>query len=192
VFTPVPKAIQKDAMAYLQKETFSTPTWMLDQSILKKIEHAGILDRVRSMQTGTLNQLLDPSRIARLIEAEAVLGNETYTPINLFTDLRTGLWSELATGKKIDTYRRNLQRAHIERLEWLMKEDPAPMSAGMRSFMGGTPIDVSQSDVRPIVRAELKALKAQLTAAIARTTDTMSKYHLDDCIQRINQILDPK
>jgi hypothetical protein len=159
---------------------------------LKKIEHAGILDRVRSMQTGTLNQLLDPSRIARLIEAEAVLGNETYTPINLFTDLRTGLWSELATGKKIDTYRRNLQRAHIERLEWLMKEDPAPMSAGMRSFMGGTPIDVSQSDVRPIVRAELKALKAQLTAAIARTTDTMSKYHLDDCIQRINQILDPK
>jgi hypothetical protein len=192
VFTPVPKAIQKDAMAYLQKETFSTPTWMLDQGILKKIEHAGIVDRVRSMQTGTLNQLLDPSRIARLIEAEAVLGNETYTPINLFIDLRTGLWSELATGKKIDTYRRNLQRAHIERLEWLMKEDPAPMSAGMRSFMGGTPIDVSQSDVRPIVRAELKSLKAQLTAAVARTTDTMSKYHLDDCIQRINQILDPK
>lgn len=192
VFTPVPKAIQKDAMAYLQKETFSTPTWMLEQSILKKIEHAGIVDRVRSMQTGTLNQLLDPSRIARLIEAEAVLGNDTYTPINLFTDLRTGLWSELLTGKKIDTYRRNLQRAHIERLEWLMKEDPAPMSANMRSFMGGTPIDVSQSDVRPIVRAELKALKAQITAAVARTTDTMSKYHMDDCIQRINLILDPK
>jgi hypothetical protein len=192
VFTPVPKAIQKDAMAYLQKETFSTPTWMLDQPILKKIEHAGIVDRVRGMQTGTLNQLLDPSRIARLIEAEAVLGNETYTPINLFTDLRTGLWSELSTGKKIDTYRRNLQRGHIERLEWLMKEDPASASASVRSFTGGTPIDVSQSDVRPIVRAELKALKAQITAAVARTTDTMSKYHLDDCIQRINQILDPK
>jgi hypothetical protein len=165
---------------------------MLDQSILKKIEHAGIVDRIRSLQAGTLNQLLDPSRISRLIEAESVLGTDTYTPLNLFTDLRTGLWSELATGKKIDTYRRNLQRAHIERLEWLMKEEPAPVSAGMRAFMGGTPIDVSQSDVRAIVRAELKTLKGQITSAVARTTDTMSKYHLEDCIQRINEILDPK
>lgn len=192
VFTPVPKAIQKEAMAYLQKETFTTPVWVLDQSILKKIEHAGIVDRVRGLQAGTLNQLLDPGRIARLIEAEAVLGNETYTPLNLFADLRAGLWSELTTGKKIDTYRRNLQRAHIERLEWLMKEEPAAMPAAFRGFMGSTPIDVSQSDIRPIVRAELKALKTQISGAIARTGDTMSKYHLDDCVQRINQILDPK
>ncbi|HET9052624.1 MAG TPA: zinc-dependent metalloprotease, partial [Cyclobacteriaceae bacterium] len=49
VFTPVPKAIQKEAMAYLQKETFTTPVWMLDQTILKKIEHAGIVDRVRNL-----------------------------------------------------------------------------------------------------------------------------------------------
>lgn len=192
VFTPVPKATQKEAMAYLQKETFSTPTWMLDQSILKKIEHAGIVDRLRNYQSSTLNQLLDPGRIARLIEAEAVLGTDTYTPLNMFTDLRNGLWSELASGKKIDTYRRNLQRAHIERLEWLMKEEPAALPAAFRGFAGSTPIDVSQSDIRPIVRAELKALKAQITGAIARTADTMSKYHLEDCVQRINSILDPK
>lgn len=192
VFAPVPKTIQKEAMAYLQKETFSTPSWMLDQNILKKIEHAGMVDRVRSSQTNTLNQLLDPSRIARLIEAEAALGNQTYTPIELFADLRSGLWSELAGGRTIDTYRRNLQRAHIERLEYLMKEEPAPLPAAFRAFVGSTPIDVSQSDIRPIARAELRALRTQIGAAVGRTSDTMSKYHLEDCIQRINAILDPK
>lgn len=192
VFVPVPKDIQKKAMAYLQKETFATPTWMLDQNILKKIENAGSLERVRGAQVGTLNNLLDPGRLARLIEAEAALGNATYTPLEMLADLRNGIWSELAAGRTIDAYRRNLQRAHIERLEFLMKEEPAPVPANIRAFVGGTPIDVSQSDIRPMVRAELKTLRTQINGAIARTGDTMSKYHLEDAVQRINQILDPK
>ncbi|HPH45580.1 MAG TPA: zinc-dependent metalloprotease [Chryseolinea sp.] len=192
VFVPVAKVTQKDAMSYLQRETFSTPTWMIDQNILRKIEHAGAIERIRAAQATTLNQLLEPSRIARLIEAEAMLGKETYTPLELFSDIRSGLWSELKSGKSIDTYRRNLQRAHIERLEFLMKEElPAP-PASFRSFSGYTPINVSQSDIRPIVRGELKVLRSQLTQAMVGTTDTITKYHLDDCIQRINLILDPK
>lgn len=192
VYTPVPKKIQQNAMAYLQKETFATPAWMVNQELLRRVEHAGAVDRIRNYQAGTLNQLLEPSRLARLIEAEAMLGKQTYTPLDLFTDLRTGIWSELTTGKTIDTYRRNLQRAHIERLEFLMKEEQEGTTQQMRSFTGFTPIDISQSDVRPLVRAELKKLKAQIIAGQARTADTMSKYHLDDCIERINLILDPK
>jgi hypothetical protein len=194
VYTVVPKATQKEAMAYLQKETFSTPTWMIDQTILKKIEHAGMVERIRNAQANTLNALLEPGRIARLIEAEAVLGSQTYTPIEMFTDIRNGLWSELVSGKTIDTYRRNLQRAHIERLEYLMKEEPAPSPAtgNPNQRNNFTAVDVSQSDIRPIARAELKTLRTQISSAIARTADTMSKYHLEDCVQRINAILDPK
>ena len=179
-------------MAYLQRETFVTPTWMIDQNILRKIEHAGAVERIRNAQVNTLNQLLDPSRLARLIEAEAMLGKQTYTPLELFSDIRTGLWSELTSAKVIDTYRRNLQRAHIERLEFLMKEELPPPAANIRAFTGYTAIDVSQSDIRPIARGELKALRSQLTQVLSRTTDTITRYHLDDCIQRINLILDPK
>lgn len=192
VFVPVPKDIQKKAMAYLQKETFATPTWMLDQNILKKIENAGSLERIRTAQAGTLNSLLDPGRLARLIEAEAALGKDTYTPLEMMNELRNGIWSELAAGKTIDAYRRNLQRAHIERLEFLMNEEPAPLPANIRAFAGNTAIDVSQSDIRPMVRAELKTLRTQINGAIARTADPMSKHHLEDAVQRINQILDPK
>lgn len=73
-----------------------------------------------------------------------------------------------------------------------MKEEPAPVPETFRAFFGSTPIDVSQSDIRPMVRAELKTLRTQVIGAIARTADPMSKYHLEDAVQRINQILDPK
>lgn len=192
VYTPVPRAIQKEAMDHLQKQVFATPTWLLNEAILKKIEHAGSVDRIHNYQTALLNQLLDPSRIARLIEAEATLGKQTYTPLDMFTDLRKGLWSELEGGKAIDTYRRSLQRAHIERLEYLMTMEQTAPAGNIRSLSGYTPIDVSQSDIRPIARAELKILKAQISPAVSRSNDTMTRYHLDDCIQRINQILEPK
>ncbi len=187
VYTVVPKTTQKQAMNYLQKETFATPTWMLDESVLKKIEHAGMVDRVRELQTRTLDQVLEPGRIARLIEAEAVLGRKTYTPLEMFADMRNGIWSELRTSKTIDPYRRNLQRAYIERMEYLMKDQS---SSGSSRASSGTPVNVSVSDIRPVVRGELKTLKAQIVRA--RPSDTMTKYHLDDCIVRITNILDPK
>lgn len=52
--------------------------------------------------------------------------------------------------------------------------------------------NVNQSDVRALVRAELKALQRQLTTAKGQTADTLTKYHYEDCIERINQLLEPK
>jgi hypothetical protein len=192
IYVPVPKNIQKEAMAYLNKETFSTPTWLLDENILRKIEHAGAIERIRNYQASNINALLDFSRLARLIEAEAMQGKKAYTALELFADLRTGLWSELATGKTIDVYRRNLQRAHIERLEGLMKEEQVAVSGSQKSSTGFTAVNVNQSDIRAIARAELKTLKGKIVQALVITQDPLSKYHLDDCLQRINLILDPK
>jgi hypothetical protein len=192
VFTHVPKTIQKDAMAHLQRETFATPKWLIDQNILNKIEHAGHVERIRSAQANTLNQILDPSRIARLIEAEALMGNRAYTPMEMMADLRTGIWSELRSNGAIDTYRRNLQRAHIARLGYLMTENPSAPGGAFRSFAGFTPVNVDQSDIRPIVRTELNTLRRQVNAAIASAPNAITKAHLEDARERIDQILDPK
>ncbi len=45
---------------------------------------------------------------------------------------------------------------------------------------------------RPIVRAELNNLKSNARSAISRTSDRMSRYHLQDLVERIDLILDPK
>lgn len=192
VYTHVPKNIQKDAMTFLQRETFSTPKWLINEEILKRTEHAGHVERIRTLQANTLNQIFDPSRIARLIEAEALMGNRAYTPMEMMADMRNGIWSELRTNANIDTYRRNLQRAHIARLAYLMNENPSAPTGMFRSFAGYTPVNVEQSDIRPIARAELNALKRQITAAIPAAPNAITRAHLEDARERIDSILDPK
>ena len=103
--------------------------------------------------------------------------------MTMMEDLRKGLFSELRTREAIDIYRRNLQRAYVERLEYLMTED-------QENARSNTRVNVSQSDIRAVVRAELKSLKRDLQNS--RLRDRMSRIHTEDLVERIDLILDPK
>ena len=46
--------------------------------------------------------------------------------------------------------------------------------------------------VRGLLRGELRALRAQIVAAVAATTDRASRLHLEDARDRIDEILDPR
>jgi hypothetical protein len=186
VYTPVPKERQKNSMYFVQKQLFETPEWLLDQDIFNKIEASGSVERLRSIQVRTLDNILNLGKISRMIENETANGKVAYTLTDMMKDLRTGVWSELSRGAKIDTYRRNLQKAHIDRLSYLMTAE------SQSARRGASAINTSQSDIRSVARAELNILKSSIRGAISRTSDTMSKYHLQDAVERIDMILDPK
>ena len=191
VFVHVPAEKQERAMKFLQEQLFDTPEWLIDQDIFNKIEFDGNVERVRSTQERTLNNLLDFGRMARLIENEEANGSSAYGLLNMMTDLRTGIWSELRTGRSIDTYRRNLQRAYLDRMEYLMTKEQSEIPARYRSWVTRSNVEVAQSDIRPVVRGELKRLQRDLRNNINRSRDTMTRYHLQDALERVNLILDP-
>ncbi|NVK49092.1 MAG: zinc-dependent metalloprotease, partial [Cyclobacteriaceae bacterium] len=170
---------------------FKTPSWLMNEEIVARTGDFGALERIRSLQVGTLENILEWGRLGRVIENEAINGNDAYKITELFDDLRSGIWTELSRGATIDVHRRALQRAHVERLELLLTEDEPQVSAQFRRFLGPQ-IDASQSDIRPMARGELKTLQRQIKAAIPRTSDRMSKMHLEDLDARIEMILDPQ
>lgn len=188
VYTPVAKDHQKRAMDFLQRQLFETPEWLLDKDIFDRIEYSGSVDRIRGIQARALNTVVSLGKMQRLTEAHTYDSN-AYALTDMMRDLRRGIWSELRTGKKIDTYRRNLQRAHIDRLEYLMT---AKNQSGrtFSPYVKATAVNTSQSDIRAVVRAELKTLRSQLRNA--RGGDAMSRIHIADAIERVNNILDPK
>lgn len=192
VFEPVERSKQEAAVRFLIEQVFETPTWLQDREILRRIESTGAVERIRAIQVRRLDNLLDPARMQRMIESEVFDGG-AYPLMEFLDDLKSGIWGELAEAEPIDTYRRNLQRGYLERLEWLMTEEPpAPPTFGG----GGPPrsraprVDVSQSDIRPLVRAQLKELQTEAERASTRTRDRMTRYHLEDIVERINAILD--
>ncbi|MCK8521559.1 zinc-dependent metalloprotease [Aquimarina sp. D1M17] len=192
VYTHVSKTNQKRAMQFLHDQLFGTPSWLLDKNIFDKVESAGSVERIRNIQSRTLNRLLEHGRMARLIENEALNGSEAYSLLDMMTELRRGLWSELRSGKTIDVYRRNIQRAYIDRMEFLMTKEQPKIPANIRRFATRTNVNASQSDIRAVVRAELNTLRRDARNAIGRSGDRMTRYHLQDIVERITSILEPK
>ena len=172
VYSHVDKKHQKDCLLFINDQLFETPEWLISPEINDKIQASGIIERINAVQTRTLNNLLSTSRMQRMIENESLNGNDAYALTSMMRDLRNGVWKELNTGKNIDTYKRNLQRAHVNRLAYLMTS-------------------TSNSDIKAISRAELTTLKNLVRSRIG-SRNAITNIHLRDMVEQINAILDPK
>ena len=191
VYTHVDKTRQRNSLKFVNSQLFETPTWLIDKDIISRTEFSGITERIGSLQVRSLNNILNMGRMSRMVENETLNGNEAYTLTLMMSDLRKGVWSELRTGKSIDTYRRNLQRAHVERLATLLETDKA--TRGVNSgYVKSTGVTPNRSDVLPVVRGELNRIKRDAARAASNAPNTITRYHLQDIVARIDLILDPK
>ncbi|WP_066404365.1 zinc-dependent metalloprotease [Flavisolibacter tropicus] len=187
VYAPTPKAKQREAVNWLQGQVFTTPSWLLDKNILNKIAEP-VNNNVNTLQTNVLSSVLSASRLARMIEASERFGSTNYSALELIADLKAGIFSELRTGSATDMYRRNLQKAYVERVIALLPTD----AAATPSASPVPVINTKNTDVPSIARGHLTELLAEVRSAINRTNDKVSKYHLMDIAQRIDQTLNPK
>jgi hypothetical protein len=191
VYTHVSKEHQKACVNFLNNHLFNTPYWMIEKDILNKIEFAGMTNRIRTVQSSYLNNILDFGKMARMIENEALNGNNAYTLENFMNDVKNGIWSELRNGKKIDVYRRNLQRSYIQRLGYIMaNEQPRRQGSFWANYT--TPVNVAVSDIRSSTLGTLLNLRKELSKSVKKYSDQNTKNHLNYCIGLINNALNPK
>jgi hypothetical protein len=111
--------------------------------------------------------------------------------MELMADLKTGIWSQLRTGGATDIYRRNLQKAYVERMVELIPKEGSPAITLAAAFGAATPRTIN-TDLPSIARGHLMELQAEIKRATPRTTDRISRYHLIDLDKRIENALDPK
>ena len=193
-FQVVPKSIQKDAVAFLNAQLFTTPKWLLDQNVLSKINPESGVEAIKGMQDATLTSLLAGDRMVRLLETSTA-SKDNYSVDELITDLNKGIFSELKSNSSIDMYRRNIQKLYVDKMIGLLK----PGNAEVRSVPVGVTygfntrrVNLAQTDLPSIARGQLNSLKNDLKMSSARMSDRISKYHVLDLISRIGEALDPK
>jgi Met-zincin/Domain of unknown function (DUF5117)/Domain of unknown function (DUF5118) len=185
LYQPVAKARQAEAVKFLNANAFAAPMWAIDPQILRRIEPAGALSRVRNAQGAVLANLLGSARFARLVEQEAIDGSSAYGPTEFLADVRKGIWSELdAPRVKVDAYRRNLQRVYLELANTKLNGPQLPANLPVAFAASG--------DERPFYRAELRTLSAAIGVALAKTLDQETRAHLENSRDQIARILDPR
>ncbi len=190
VYEFVPKSTQKEAMNFLNKQLFTTPLWLNNENINNRIGNNSVAI-IGARQETILNRLTSNSSFAKLIRTEAALGSKAYTITDMMADLQQGIWSELNNHKAIDVYRRNLQKVYIERLGGIINPQP---STGITIFLlnSGATIDNKKSDVISVLKGNLRTLKNEITGSLPFIHDKPTENHLQDVLERINRILNPK
>ena len=109
------------------------------------------------------------------IEMRYKTTQDKYTMADMFPELRQAIWSELSGGKNINSFRRSLQRYHLEKLIGLVIE---------RQF--GIP-----EDARSLARNDLKQLQNRIAQALAFSAqmDLYTKSHLEESKSRVDAAL---
>jgi hypothetical protein len=190
VYERTPASTQKEAMAFLNQNLFATPKWIINQQILDNINQNPI-EIITRLQSSTINRLVSNFTLNKLIVAETADGAKAYKITDLFSDLDAAIFTELKGNSTIDVYRRNLQKAYVAKLIALTKPATIPTATvlGRGINIENTPVS---SDVVSVAKGELRTLLQSIKSAGNIQTDTLTKYHLLDLADRIDNALNPK
>jgi len=190
-FVNIPKAKQLEALELLVDRIFAEGALALSPAVLQSLgtngfEHWGSNRTIRGradfpfhartleLQSSVLNQILDPSRLARIRDGETKYGaGQVATIPEIMESLTTAIWSELGLGT-ISADRRDLQRAYLDSLARLVV-NPA----------NGTP-----ADARALARWELNQLRDRIDSAQSGASDVYTRAHLFEALARIDKTLE--
>ncbi len=176
IYHPIAAARQREAVKFLIENGLATPQAMVDPNLVLRLETSGAADRILNGQAAILRSLLSDSRLKRMTEHAQRTEGETYQPAQLLADLRAGIWSELEQeAVKIDLYRRNLQRAHVDLLISRFQETS------------------TTSDLPALARVELIRIRAAINRNQAKVKDDpVLTAHLGQLVYQINNAFEPR
>lgn len=178
VYKPVPANVQENAIEFLNNEAFRTPSWLLDQDLLGRIEASEVRGRIQALQTRALENLLEKDRLKRMIANEEVNGNKIYTVTKMMTDLRKGIFSELYNATRSDAYKRNLQRSFVD-----------VAASYVKQLKNRENDAVLKSDIMALMRGELNRLKKDINSRKNLVNHDLTRYHWNDLIARIDEAI---
>ena len=195
-FVRVSKDKQKDAVKFLLDNAFTTPTKLLNPGIVNQFKFTGTAGAVTSQQRQLLSSLLASTRMSRLFDAEVLLGDKAYTPVELVDDLRAGLFSELkGESPKIDPIRRVLQRSYVDILKNEFSPAPPANDFALPSrtrIPGLSDLGPRVTELRAVARVALAKLEKEIVTAKGKTKDVATVAHLTDLQSEIKSILEDK
>jgi hypothetical protein len=194
VFTIVPKAKQKGALAFLNANIITEPTWLEPKEITSRIGPSNLDTR----QSAMITSLLNPARLNRLAESETIDPANAYPLAEYLADLKADVFN----GTSPDANRRMLQRVYVERLGVIVNPPPPPTAAAGAGRGGGpgggtpfpyaTVANVPRTDLPALARLQLKQIRDDARRGATTAAGSVAKAHWDDIASRVDDILEAK
>jgi hypothetical protein len=194
-FVPVPKAKQREALAFLNEAAFGEGAYVVPQEVLAKFGtnnwvHWGenvtfnqrldypLHEQVLGAQRAMLNRVMHPFVFSRIRDAEVKFGTkEVLTIPELMQELTESIWSEAYTGQArgVRTTRRDLQRVYLDNMATMVIDSPDRLPA----------------DARSVARMQLTSLKRRIDGRLGGSSlDAYTRAHFAESSARIEKVLE--
>jgi hypothetical protein len=195
-FVAVPRAKQRDALAFLTDRVFTERAFALPPDVLAQFGsnrwlHWGTTltwngridypfhEQVVGFQRAVLGQLFSAHRLAAIRDGETKFGVTSVVTIpEVMDEVTRAVWSEVwaAPARNVTAIRRDLQRAYIDALTTLVV----------------TPAERTPADARAVARARLTDLNRRIGSRLGTpaSLDAYTLAHLQEARARIGKALD--
>ncbi len=190
-YEPVSSAKQREALKFLEENIFAKDAFNIPPRLLNKlaVERFPVFrvgppperrdfplhNFILSIQTNALYGLYNSYVLNRLLDFPYHLeADETpFTMAEMFSRLRNAIWSEVYARENIDSFRRNLQRAHLRILTNILFNTTS-----------------YPEDAVTLAREDLAELSRVIGSAIRTASlDTITRAHLEETLSRIRSAL---
>jgi len=188
-FKIVPAEKQRDALTFIMDNILAEDVFKFDPDLLNKLapergwDFTGsvwrmsridypIHDYVRWIQTGCIYRLHHPRIFARIRDNELKFldGESVYTLTEHFQKITKSLWTELEQNNNINSFRRDLQKSHVEVLTVIL--------LNKRGYF--------HSDAVALARASMRGMYANIKESLdAGFFDDYTQAHLSECANKI-------
>ena len=155
-YAPVPKAIQKRALNFLNQRVFTRPSWIVEQPYIFQLT-----DKPESYLYPFINNVISASSLLSLerldrMDQFAQADASNYKPEDYLADLHAMVFAELEKGSQVSSYRRYLQTRFVTTALEVVGSSRAKTSPSAALLMG---------ELLNIQKKAAKAKGADATAA---------------------------
>ena len=192
-FNVVPAKKQREALNFLIDNILSKESFEFEPDLLNKLapEREGdfrgrvwrmsridypIHDYIRWIQSGTLSRLHNPRIFSRVRDNELkyLPGEEVFTLSELFQIITNSIWSEINNKENINSFRRDLQKSHIEILSAILLNE--------KKYF--------HSDAMALARISLQQINEKIVAALISFNkfDDYTNAHLNESTNKIQSV----
>ncbi len=187
-FEPVSRADQKRAMQLLTDHVFSADAFDIPADVVRRLQpdsrddftwsirRAGLdypfHQQVLARQQMALSQLMSSFTLGRMVNNVVRYDDpaNAYTLLEMFEDLRSAVWSEALNRQPVNSLRRQLQLAHLDRLINVYLNLSSSLPA----------------DVKTVTANELAVIKQAASRAAEASVGNMSTIHYREVVRQID------
>ena len=188
---------QREALSFINNRIFHKNAFNFDKDLLSKLSperhedfrgYVWRMDRldyplhsiIKSIQSNALYSVFHPRRILRLQDNELkAMDDDIFTMVELFNTVNSMIWEEVVLGENINSYRRELQKSHIDLLRVIMLD-----IYNITSF---------PNDAKILARSNLKSTLKNIYSVLTNTNlDEYTLAHLENAAEDIESILEAK